>query len=499
MVKDSGHLPFIHDITQISGHSVVGLIDIGSNSIRLVVYRAGGRLPHPQFNEREVCRLGAGLNETGRLADDRIHHALSTLRRFQKIIEASHLHRLDVFATEATRRASNASDFVAAAEAILKVPIRILSGLEEARFAGKGVLSGFVDVDGIVGDLGGGSLDLIHMNNHGSAREKPAASLACGYLIPHSKDALAAMIDGQTWLQDFKDRPFYAVGGTWRAIATAYTAASKKRVDVIHGLTLKPDELAEITAEIMAADGELAGVPKSRRSSMGQALAVLSVLFDRLTPSKIIFSSYGAREGILYDDLSQGQRRIDPLMAGVMEFAAMTERFQGLGAALVKPLMAFIDDSDPHLQRLAIACCYLADISWLDHPDYRASLAIEKMFGLSVVGLDHADRAWMAAVLSTHYTGAFPKRKFLHGLLTDKERQAAKFVGLTLRMLMTVSGGIPKLLRRIDVCPKGGAITLAIPRDLCGLEGGLVASRIDAIKGALLEHSNKRIDFVMLD
>jgi exopolyphosphatase/guanosine-5'-triphosphate,3'-diphosphate pyrophosphatase len=461
--------------------SLVGLIDIGSNSIRLVIYRAGGRLPHPQFNEREVCRLGEGLNETGVIAEDRMTHALQTLSRFAQIINATMLDRLDIFATEALRRAKNAETFIKKAETLLPAPIRTLSGQEEAHLSGKGVLSGFVDIDGIVGDLGGGSLELAHIRSGEALNDDNVTSLALGHLLPLSTKKIAAKLAEVDWLSRMKGKPFYAVGGAWRGMATAYTTASKSRVDVVHGLTLEPRIIEKLIDDITECGGDMEGIPPARRDSMPQAVRVMSAILDHLGPSSVIFSSYGVREGILYDELSGDIRSIDPLMAGVMEFGMMTERFPGLGQSLARQMKLFTHTLSANRQRLAEACCYLADISWLDHPDYRASLSIEKMLGLSVVGIDHADRAWMAAVLSTRYKGSFPSRKVLRGMLNRKDRQTARYAGLVLRMIMSVSGGIPSLIDRFQIEADKKSIRIGIPDDLVGIDQGLSDRRIEVI------------------
>ena len=460
---------------------LVGLIDIGSNSIRLVIYRAGGRLPHPQFNERDVCKLGEGLSDTGMLAQDRMDHALKTLSRFGQIIKASALDRLDIFATEALRKAENAAEFIAKAEELLNAKIRILSGDEEAHLSGYGVLSGFVDVDGVVGDLGGGSLELAHIHSEAPKDKEKVTSLPVGHLAKLKKRDISAFLEGVSWLDSMKGKTFYAVGGTWRAMATFYTSASKKRVDVVHGLTLSPAELEDLMDDIINPEHDMQGIPPARRSSMKQAVKVMRVLLKHLQPNTVVFSSYGVREGILYEELSRDLRHVDPLMAGVEEYGMMTERYKGLGPALAQQITPFIKSLPKPLQRLSLACCYLADISWLDHPDYRATLAIEKMLGLSVVGVTHADRAWMAAVLSVRYKGSFPSRKVLRGLMNREQRRHARYIGSVLRMLMTASGGIPSLVNQLAITLEKRSITVGIPSDLTGVGNGVVERRVEAI------------------
>lgn len=464
------------------GDTRIGLVDIGSSSIRLVIYRAGGRLPHPQFNEREVCRLGAGVAETGRLDPDRIAHGLATLARYALIARHSQLDRLEVFATEAVRKATNQADFIAPAEALFGQSIRILTGREEAQYAALGVISGFVEVDGVVADLGGGSLELQPINASTPAPvEQGQNSLPIGHLNDLDAGAIEQALGELDWLASCRGKKLYAVGGTWRAIATAFTAQSRKRLDIVHGLVLTLPKLEQMMDRIDAANGEIDGIPPARRPSMRQAIKVMRGLVKALQPEAVVFSSYGAREGILYDQLDGERAGIDPLIAGVKEYADMWQRHQGLGPALTAAMEGFIHFLPTPSQRLARAASLLADISWLDFPDYRGPLAVEKMLGLSVVGITHPERIWMAAVLSIRYRGKFPDRGIFRGMLTRKERKTACFIGLALRMLMNLSGGLPSLLQSVEVIAGKKTITIVIPAEFEGLVSPLFQRRVDAI------------------
>ena len=464
------------------GDTRIGLVDIGSSSIRLVIYRAGGRLPHPQFNEREVCRLGAGVGETGSLDPDRIEHALDTLRRYAVIARRSGLDRLDVFATEAVRKANNRSDFLGPAEEILGCPVRLLSGAEEARYAALGVVSGFVGVDGVVADLGGGSLELQAIGN-GALLDMPPeeTSLPLGYLNPLKTEEIAGSLASLGWTGKYRGCNLYAVGGTWRAIATAYSAQSRKRLDIVHGLTLKMPKLAKMMDAIDAVDGEMEGIPPARRPSMGQGILVLRALIGALEPSRVVFSSYGAREGILYEKLDTGQARVDPLIAGAKEYAGMWQRHDGQGEALERAMEGFAAVLPEPMRRLARASALLADLAWLDFPDHRGALAVEKMLGLSVVGITHSERIWMAAALHVRYHGRLPRHKAIKSGLKRDERDSACYAGLVLRMLMNLTGGLPELIDGLRVEHDKKAISLVLGPELSELRSELFQRRVDAV------------------
>ena len=136
------------------------IIDIGSNSVRLMVYDQLGRAPMPRFNEKSLCRLAEGLAQTGAIAPDGFRRTVEAVRRFRAIAEAMGVGKLDVTATEATRRASNGPALAKAISAETGLAVRILSGAEEARYATLGVISGFFRPVGTVGDMGGGSLEV---------------------------------------------------------------------------------------------------------------------------------------------------------------------------------------------------------------------------------------------------------------------------------------------------------------------------------------------------
>ena len=323
------------------GDTRIGLIDIGSNSIRLVIYRAGGRLPIRSSTNaksaalakgwlKRVISLQTGLNMHFRRWPDLLF-----------IIGHSNLDRIDIFATEAVRKAANKDAFLIPAETILGHPIRVLEGVEEAIYATRGVISGFVYVDGIVADLGGGSLELSSATPDRPVTSDYSVSLPLGHLNDVDSSKIVEMISNVDWVAAQQSKRLYVVGGTWRAIATAHAAQSRKRVDIVHGFTLTRKSLFRFLDTIEASEGEIGGIPPARRGSMVQAIKVLRGLMEVHDTEKVVFSSYGAREGILFDGLDNRQQGIDPLLEGVAEIAVMSQRFEDLGkvlSACINPL-----------------------------------------------------------------------------------------------------------------------------------------------------------------
>ncbi len=464
--------------------STIGLIDIGSNSIRLVIYRSGGKLTHPQFNEREVCRLGMDVNTTGELGEKQMTLALETLRRFAMLARLSKVDVLEAFATEAVRRANNSADFLARAETILGITVMVISGQQEAFLSASGVCAGFRDPCGVVADLGGGSLELVSISEGKEIDRDQAMSLPCGYLIAYDKAAIDDFLDQVKWLSLSKGQRLYAVGGVWRAMATAYSFMLKPRLDIVHGLSMMPNQLEDMMVSIEEKQGQMDGIPPARRPNMAQAIRLTRALISHLEPSEIIFSAFGVREGMLYDCLDLDSRGTDPLMDGVKEYAGMTSRFPKQGECLEKLMLPCLDHCDADTRRLAAACCYLCDLAWIEHPDHRAKLAVEKMLGLSVNGLTHGERVWMAGVLYARYEGVLPLNKNVMSILSGSARKTAKTVGLLLRMLMTFSGGITPVLDQITITKTDQGFTLSADPALLG-SGDLLKRRMASVNRTL--------------
>ena len=303
------------------------VVDIGSNSVRLVVYDELGRAPFPRFNEKSLCRLGEGLEETGRLGEASFARTVEACRRFRAICDAMEVARIDVLATEAVRSASNGQALIAAIAEAAGFEVRLLSGAEEARFAGLGVISGFYRPTGLVGDMGGGSLEVIEvLDDRVGERD---VSLSMGALPVQAM--LAADGRGARKRLDalFAERlppaliaepAFYAVGGGFRAIAKAHMAANGVPVRVVHGYALDAGEARSFAKRLWGlTPAELAaqpGVPARRLATIPAAALVLDRLLKRLEPERVVFSALGLREGWLYEQLSEAERYLDPLVEG---------------------------------------------------------------------------------------------------------------------------------------------------------------------------------------
>jgi len=451
-----------------------GVVDIGSNSIRLVAFDVRARITLPLFNEKAICRLGATLPETGELSPERVEVALASLRRFRLLADGLGLDALYVLATSAVRDAANGRAFVAAAEAIFEVPVMVLSGQEEARFAARGALAGLPDADGVAGDLGGGSLELAALAEGGVGE---AVSLPLGPLRrPRDADDARARKDverqlaGIAWLDDLAGRTFVAVGGAWRALAHVQMARSGHPLRMIHGYGLLRADAESLVRQVVrsapAALGRLPGVARQRAPSLPYAALLLGEILARGKPGEVCFSAYGLREGYLHTrlDLLDGE---DPLDAAIDWLTRSSE----VAALLLEHLMAwtaplFAGESGSQ-RRLRRAACRLSNLAWHEHPDYRGRQAFEAVLRGAVLPVRHVERGFLALALLHRYgSRQAPEANAIERLLPLQLARRARVLGLALRLAYRVSAGADPLLGSARLEVDGGALRLRLPPEL---------------------------------
>lgn len=459
--------------------SPVAVMDIGSNSVRLVIYDDLSRAPFPRFNEKSLCGLGRDLDTTGALPEAAITATVNAVHRYCAIARAMQAHRIDVIATEAVRGASNGHTLVAAIEERTGLATRILTGAEEARYAALGVAAGIWRPAGIVGDLGGGSLELssLEPGDNGVPIVSPATtSLPLGAL------RLKPLLDAdpraaKKHLDDiFAERPwgdastdcFYVVGGGWRALARVHLANQGAPLRVVHGLELDLDTTRQLTKSILRASpdeiGQLPGVPGRRVETIQAAALALDRLVKAMQPRRVVFSALGLREGWLFACLPPEQQALDPLLVGAAAFGRPRARVPHIGEAMqdwTAPLFAGETEAEA---RLRLAACELSDFGWRDHPELRALQSFHRLTQFPFIGLDHAERVFIAMAIYSRYGGSDsePEIQPVLQLLAPAERQRAIILGRALQLGYRFSGSVPELLTHATLALAGDTLRLVI-------------------------------------
>ena len=467
----------------------VGIIDVGSNSIRLVVYERASRAPLPVFNEKVLCGLARGLDATGRLDPAGVDMAMANIDRFITLAHNMKVKSLDLLATAAVRDASDGPDFMREMARRPGLESHIVSGRDEARFSGYGVMCGMPGAEGVMGDLGGGSLELVAL---GGGRIGSSSTLPVGPLRLMSsgkgdpKRVIIDAIESVRWLREESGKTFYAVGGAWRAFARLHMEQAGYPLHIIHHYDIAAEE-ARAVARLIAVQSaksleKMPGVSRRRVDTLPLACLALDRLLAALKPRNVVFSAFGLREGFYYSRLNDAERARHPLIAFAEEQGAGWRRFDLSPDEIFGWLTpVFVGETEAE-QVLRAAACHLSDISWNDHPDYRAEHAYIRVLHLPAPGTSHRDRAMLAMTLTYRYKSD-PKAATIDTALRlsdNKGRAFARRLGACLRLAYNLSGGAPGLLPQIQLSRTERELRLIVPALLDRSLGETTARRLES-------------------
>jgi exopolyphosphatase/guanosine-5'-triphosphate,3'-diphosphate pyrophosphatase len=489
--------------------SPIAVVDIGSNSIRLVVYEDEIRSPTPALNEKLLCGLGRKQTPDGLLNERAVKRALATLRRFRALCEQTRVKHLYAFATEAIRRAGDGAKFIAEAEKCCGVPIRVLSGYEEAQMAAAGIVSGFVDADGFVGDLGGGSLEMVDLEAGQMTRETsiPLGSLnlmeVAGKDLARASAHIDSYLDTVSWLKDGRKRPFYLIGGTWRSVARLHMMETRYPLSVMHHYRMLPADIDKLTANVLGKPAKvknLERISRDRREMLPYGLLLLKMLTDRIQPSELIMSAFGVREGMLYLNLPPGERELDPLIEACRDMAARRARSYDYCDEFLHWTDGIFQGEElaetPEEQRLRHAACLISDIGWRGHPDYRGEKALGLIAQSAFVGVDHPGRAYLA--LSVYYgheralSGTFTPA--LRKLTGRSHHHRAQILGTAARAAFKLSANMPGILNRTTIGYEKNKLVLQLPANHGVLDGESLRQRFKVLAQLLNCEAEIRIE-----
>ena len=473
----------------------VAVIDVGSNSIRLVVYKGPRRAPLPILDEKVSCGLGRGMDKEGMMSPQSMDLALRTVSRFVDIARSMRVSGIKAVATASVRDAANGSDFKNAVERRCGISLRVLSGMEEARLSALGTLCAIPDADGIMGDIGGGSLELVEIRegkigNHTTLPLGTIPLLESGMSPAKARKSLIApRLEELPWLEDAKRKTFYAVGGSWRALAKKHMEAEDYPLRIVHGYSLSRSQALEMAREVTEISPDsLRGLwvlGRNRLESAPYAAVLMKSLLKKTGVKNLTFCTYGLREGCIYDDLSPEQRSLDPLIVMCEEIAIKMGRSLEDGKAFCKWITSAMPDEHSGDPRLRLVACHLSDIGISEHPEYRAEQVFLRILRMPLVGITHPERVRVAlSVASRHAAvGNLVRRWEVSEFLSESDVQEARVTGLALRLAYTVSGGVKRILESTKLERTGENLTLHMPHQIPHPE--TVGRRLGALAKAL--------------
>ena len=476
--------------------SRVGVVDVGSNSVRMVVFDGAARSPAYFYNEKIMCGLGKGLAETGRLNPQGRVRALAALRRFALLAEGMQIDPMTVVATAATREAEDGPDFQAEVLRVTGLRLHVIDGDEEARLSAQGVLLGWPDAKGIVCDIGGNSMELARIAD-GKVGKRVSTPLGPFRLQQVSDDPVKrgahifrVLKEAQDLLTSEGER-IYLVGGSWRVIGRLDMERRSYPLTVLHEYRMTPkgldDTLDWLAVADLAALRGRTGTSAERMELVPLACEVLREVVRVFKPSEIDVSAYGIREGLLYEHMPEKLRARDPLIEAARMAEVVQARIPGFGKKLFDFLVPLFPDVGRDRLRLIKAACLLHDTTWRAHPDFRAEACFDNATRANLGGLDHPGRVFLGLALLHRYKNSRSGSRLepMFRLLSEDEIQAAEVLGKAMRFGAMFSIGDPAKAGRLIWQPKKRTLELELTPDGEGLFGEVAQARFRALALAL--------------
>ncbi len=476
--------------------SRVGVVDVGSNSVRMVIFDGAARSPAYFYNEKVMCELGAGLSETGRLNPRGCERAMAALRRFRHVANDLGVPKLHTVATAAVREAEDGPDFCDLVEREIGLNIQVVDGAEEARLSAQGVLLGWPGAYGLICDIGGSSVELAEIGDGqvGRRMTSPLGPLKLRDIKggrrarkAHIKKTMEEMRD-QMGLQ--RDRLFL-VGGSWRAFARIDMLRRGYPLNVLHEYRMTHQHVRETIKLIEKSDADelrsQAGVSGSRMALMPYAMDVLARLIRTFKPKDIAISSYGIREGLLFEQMPQHLRDRDPLIEASRFAEAKDARLPGFGKHLFDFVMPLFRSAPPQKVRLIKAACLLHDVSWRAHPDYRAEVCFEYVTRANMSGLKHSERVFIGLALQHRYRNKREGNRFapLYELLDERSQKQAEVLGKAMRFGAMLWMPNTAAMGKLKFYPKKQEIELILPKIAQPVFNEVAEARFRSLANAL--------------
>lgn len=474
----------------------VGVIDVGSNSVRLVVFDGAARSPAYFYNEKIMCALGAGLSDTGKLSPEGRVRAVSAIRRFAALARGMGLAPLTAVATAAVREASDGDDFCREVLAQTGIRVWVVDGAEEARLSAQGVLLGWPGSYGLVCDIGGSSMELADIDN-GQVGHRVTSALGPLKLreIKGGKKAVKAYVkDTVASLHDqmggATGQRLFLVGGSWRAIARIDMERRGYPLTVLHEYRMSAREISKTADYIAGADlsalRERCGISSTRMALVPQAIVVLKALLRRFKPKDVAVSSYGIREGMLYEKMPQELRERDPLVEACRFAEAKDARLPGFGKVLYDFVIPLFPRAGWQRKRIIKAACLLHDVSWRAHPDYRGEVVFDYATRANLGGLKHAERILLALALYHRYTSKRSTRLTPQEVLLDAvQLKEAEVLGRAMRLGAMLWVNADQAPGRIKWKPKKRELILQLTEDSRPLFGEVAEARLASLADTL--------------
>lgn len=470
----------------------IAVIDIGSNSCRMVIYDRSGAALIPHFNEKTMAGLGRDLSETGRLSPSGQELALKTFHRFRAITASLDIRDIRAVATAAVREAKDGAEFCKRAEKILRVPIKVLTGADEGEVSALGVEAGFINPKGLMADLGGTSMEIRPIDGGVDGESFLLGPLAregdMDLTFSKRQKAIEKVLANSQFKVSERKGQLYAVGGAWRNVAAVHMMLRNYPLRVAHGYRMTIDDVDDVieAAELAQSDKltreQLQGVSKRRFETLPHAALLLKGLMKQVETKDVIVSSFGLRDGVAAEGMSMTGS------AGLLDAVPLFLRTSPQSLAFGRELYSFIHPIAQQFNRsetVLRAICLMADAGSRMHPDHRAQLVFEQILRAPLPALNHNERLFSAYATASRYTFKFAEDPNYARLLSMGSKRKAKILGTAMRLGSVYSGRSGPILATAKLSIENKTLQLRVEPEYSDLVSETVERRLAQLSGLM--------------
>jgi exopolyphosphatase / guanosine-5'-triphosphate,3'-diphosphate pyrophosphatase len=485
------------------------VIDVGSNSVRLVIYQINANSFVPIHNEKVLAGLGRGIDETGYLSPIGVELAIDALKRFKLLIDALDIKSYDAIATAAARDAVDGEKFVKYVNDEIGLELKIISGANEGRLSALGVKYGAPNSNGIMGDLGGSSLELVDLDNIESARESwhlgPLAlgdmALSRNFLqnLQALNFKIHSELDASFVVKAQHIEEFHAVGGAWRNFAQIAMWKQNYPLQVLQNYEMNAEFAIEIANWIMLQPKKIIekipGISQRRADTLPYAALLLIEIIKATNCKKILISSYGLREGLLQERFGKYVDE-DPLISSAkticsgkiedIEFAKSLQEW-------INPILSIGQHNyfAERIETLVYAAALLSNIGLGLHPDHRAFLTYQSILRAPYPAASHIDRVFLARTIARRYGAKLDEVNNYEcaSLLNGDLMALADIIGAAMRLGTNLTSNSAKILKQTALINENSVFALVLPQHLANLKSESVRKRLDQLNTTIKKYS----------
>ena len=469
---------------------------MGSSSVRLVVFDGAARSPAYFYNEKLSCSLGVGLSTTGKLNPEGKLRTVEAIRRFKYLTASMGIKEVTAVATAAVRSAKDGIEFCYHVYEETGQKIWIIDGITEARLSAQGILLGWPRSCGLVCDIGGSSMELAQINfgqvgrlttsdlGPLNLRELEICQAERRKYISKTLKKLAKDISP-------KCNRLFLVGGSWRTLAKVDMYRTNYPLKVLHEYRMCRKSVSKTIAythkigtEILHAKYNLDPLRLELLPYAGEVLMSLLFIFEL---EDIVISSYGLREGLLFQQMSDTIRSRDPLIEACKVAEKKEARVPGMGKALYKFVLPLFTGAGKDLLRIIRAACLLHDVSWRANPDYRAEVCFDNATRSNLGGLKHSERIFLGLALMYRYTNRRDERLFASmGRIIDEDSvKLAEILGKAMRLGAMIWLADDPHRAKLFWDPEKDTLTLELSGSSSALFGEVADARLQSLAKTL--------------